>query len=230
MRKKISLSPSTLNVFVNCPRCFWLLINRNIKIPRGIFPSLPGGMDLVIKDYFDRYRKNGLLPPELEGKVKGKLLADLSLLKKWRDWRSTDLIYEDNSLGVVLSGALDDCLVDNNLYSPLDYKTRGFSLKEDPRKYYQLQLDCYCLMLESKNYKTEGLAYLVYYYPNKVSENGIVEFNIVVIKVETDIGNAKKVIKEAINLLNGPMPGASSSCGYCNLVQARSQVQDSLFG
>src|SRR3989344_3937655 len=66
----IRLSPSTgLNLFRDCPRCFWLHYNKNVHRPRGIFPSLPGGMDLVLKDYFDQFR--GSLPPELEGKVRG---------------------------------------------------------------------------------------------------------------------------------------------------------------
>ena len=32
---------------LECPRCFWLQIVKNIKRPQGIFPSLPSGMDQV---------------------------------------------------------------------------------------------------------------------------------------------------------------------------------------
>ena len=68
MNRNIRLSPSTLNLFLECPRCFWLHINKRIQRPRGIFPSLPGGMDLVIKDYFDcEYRG------KIEAKNKGKI-------------------------------------------------------------------------------------------------------------------------------------------------------------
>ena len=61
------LSPSTLNVFLDCPRCFWLDKVKNIKRPRGIFPSLPSGMDRAIKVHFDSFRTKGILPPELKG-------------------------------------------------------------------------------------------------------------------------------------------------------------------
>ncbi|GAI53572.1 unnamed protein product, partial [marine sediment metagenome] len=47
-KNKIRLSPSALNLFLQCPRCFWLEKNKGIKRPRGIFPSLPSGMDSVI--------------------------------------------------------------------------------------------------------------------------------------------------------------------------------------
>jgi len=218
---KTKLSPSALNLFLDCQRCFWLERNKNIKRPRGIFPSLPGGMDLVIKTYFDKYRMKNELPPEVKGRLTGKLLADIGLLDKWRSWRATDLCYEDKSINGILSGALDDCLVEDSCYIPLDYKTRGSDLKEDPRKYYQTQLDCYCLILESGGRKTKGLAYLLYYWPEEVREGGIVKFHIEPIKIETNIESAKKVFRDAVVSLNNEIPKASINCEYCNLVSSR---------
>jgi len=213
---RYKLSPSTLNLFIECPRCFWLHINKGIKRPRGIFPSLPGGMDTAIKKYFDKYRVKGLLPPEIDGRVDGKLFDDIKILEKWRDWRSTDLCYEDKTLNASLSGALDDCIVDNGYYVPLDYKTRGYELKADPRTYYQNQLDCYCLILESKGYKTKGISYLIYYYPKEVREEGIVEFFVEPIMIETNIETARETFEKAVKVLNGSLSDSSSECEYCN--------------
>lgn len=47
---------------------------KKVRRPRGIFPSLSGGIDLVIKDYFGKYRLE--LPPELVGKAKGTLMGE----------------------------------------------------------------------------------------------------------------------------------------------------------
>ena len=217
----IKLSPSSLNLFKECPRCFWLEKNKGIKRQRGIFPSLPGGMDLVIKDYFDKYRMIDKLPPEVDGKVSGKLFSNMAVLEKWRNWRTTELRYEDKVLNAILTGALDDCLISNDIYIPLDYKTRGSELKDDPRQYYQTQLDCYCLILESSGYKTEGLAYLLYYWPLEVKEDGLVRFHVEPIKIETNIDAAKKIFEDAINVLNREIPQASVECEYCNLVMNR---------
>lgn len=221
MVNNIRFSPSALNLFLDCQRCFWLEKNKGIKRPRGIFPSLPGGMDLVIKKYFDGYRINNDLPPEIKGKVTGRLFPDLNILEKWRNWRNSDLRYEDKESNAILVGALDDCLVADNRYIPLDYKTRGSELSEDPRKYYQNQLDCYCLMLESKGFKTAGLAYLVYYWPEEVQGNGMVRFHVEPIKIETNIESAKKTIRAAANLLSISMPASNPSCEYCNLIMTR---------
>lgn len=230
MNKLIRLSPTTgLNLFQECPKCFWLHYNKGVHRPRGIFPSLPGGMDLVIKKYFDQYR--GGLPPEIAGKVEGRLMPDLALLEKWRNWRA-GLEYYDKEINAVLFGALDDCLVADEqspsassgkeTYIPLDYKTRGSAPRAgDSEKYYQTQLDAYALLLSENGYKTENFAYLIYYYPEEVKKDGIVKFNIEPVKVGTDLNRAKKTFEDAVNLLKGPMPKRHSDCEYCGWIGDR---------
>lgn len=211
---KHSLSPSVLGTFKNCPRCFWLEKVKNIKRPRGIFPSLPGGMDAVIKNYFDKFRETGTLPPEIASHVEGQLVPDQALLDKWRNWR-VGLSYEFKELGVTLSGALDECLIHNGRYVPLDYKTRGWPPKDGGEEYYQHQLDCYCLLLEKNGFKQKGVAYLLYYYPKEVTEHGQVIFNVEPHRVETDIKAAEALVRKAVTYLNGLEPKAATDCEYC---------------
>ncbi|MDP1853016.1 MAG: PD-(D/E)XK nuclease family protein [Candidatus Omnitrophota bacterium] len=223
------ISPTTgLNLFKGCPRCFWLHYNRKIARPRGIFPSLPGGMDLVIKEYFNAYR--GKLPPELEGKIKGKLMPDLALLEKWRNWR-TGLEYCDKALDAVLFGALDDCLVEGDLYIPLDYKTKGSAPNDgDSEKYYQTQLDSYAFLLSANGYRTADFAYLVYYYPAKVEKDGMVKFNIKACEIGTSITRIKKLFSEAVEVLKGAIPKAAYTCEYCSWHNSRLSAEDKYFG
>ncbi len=213
--KEIRLSPSSLNLFLECPRCFWLQIKQNIHRPRGPFPSLPLGMDGVIKTYFDKYRDKGELPPEIKGNIGGRLMEDSELLKKWRNWK-TGLEYKDQVLGVVLFGALDDCLQDGEYYIPIDYKTRGSAPREgDSEKYYGNQLDCYSLLLEENGYPVGNYAYLIYYYPKEAKEGGTVIFEVKPIKINVDTERARKTLKDAVKLLNSPIPPHHSECEYC---------------
>ena len=55
MSMPYKLSPSSLSLLSDCPRCFWLQLNKGVKRPEGIFPSLPSGIDRILKDHFDRY-------------------------------------------------------------------------------------------------------------------------------------------------------------------------------
>ena len=218
-KRIIRLSPSTLNLFLKCPRCFWLHFNKKSKRPRGIVSSLPGGMDKVIKEYFDKYRLKDELPPELKGKLEGKLMPDLALIKKWRYWQ-TGLAYKDKETGAVLGGAIDDCLQNGKFYIFLDYKTRRSPPKEGwlvySEKYYKNQLSCYTLLLKENGYKVKNYAYLIYYFPKVVKENGVVEFDIKIVKININIHEAKKNFLNAVKLLQGEIPPRSPGCEYCN--------------
>ncbi|MDP3901746.1 MAG: PD-(D/E)XK nuclease family protein [bacterium] len=217
---KIKLSPSALNLFLECQRCFWQEQVKNIHRPRGIFPSLPGGMDLLIKKYFDKYRNINQLPPDLIGKMGDvKLFDDQESLNKWRNWREA-LTYEDADNGAVLSGMLDDLGVENGLFVPLDYKTRGFDVKEGGESFYQNQLDSYGLLLRENGMKPSHHAYLIYYIPKEVSEKGAVRFDVVPKEVAINPDSALKIFQEAIELIKGPEPTTHSQCDYCSWGQA----------
>jgi len=213
----IYLSPSKLNLFQDCPFCFWLAEVKGIHRPEGPVSTLPRGMDFLIKNYFDKYRAQGKLPPELKGKVQGKLLSDQILLSKWRAiYKNTPPQYFDKEFNAILFGALDECFVDGDYYIPVDYKTRGFDLKEDSLSYYQTQLDCYTLLLESSGYKHLSFGYLIYYIPEEVSENGLVEFRIEPKKLETNTKRAKEIFRAAVKLIRGPQPKSQSQCQFCS--------------
>lgn len=212
---KIQLSPSALNIFLECPRCFWFEYRAEVRRPRGLFPSLPGGMDILIKKYFDRYRAVGKIPPELEGKVVGGLFADSEVLSKWRSWRS-GLSFYDKETNAVLVGALDDCLVHEGCYIPVDYKTRGFDLAEGDEHHYQNQLNCYSFLLTATKLPQPNFAYLLYYIPKEVSERGQVRFEITVKKVATNPEDALTTFRRAVSAINEPSPPTrNSSCAYC---------------
>lgn len=212
----IKLSPSTLNLFLECPRCFWLDKIKFIKRPRGIFPSLPGGMDRVIKLRFDSFRAKGALPPELDSSTFDgiRLFRDQAKLDAWRNWR-TGLVWQDSE-GSALSGAIDDLLVKGEVFIPFDYKTKGsVTTEEDAVKYYQNQLDCYALLLQENRMPTAGFGYLLFYSPNRAEEKGSVLFELQAIKVGTDVERARETFRRAAALLKGPLPKTSSACEHC---------------
>ncbi|MBI4063448.1 MAG: PD-(D/E)XK nuclease family protein [Elusimicrobia bacterium] len=191
---------------------------KSIKRPRGIFPSLPGGMDRVIKIYMDGFRSKNALPQELaKGNFDGiGLFPDQAKLDKWRNWR-TGLRYEDRESGSVLSGALDDLLVKDGRYIPFDYKTKGSPTTEEAATlYYQNQIDCYALLLKENSLPPADFAFLLYYSPKTVMENGQVHFEIQPIRLSVDPERARITFRAAIALLNQSEPSANHGCEYCS--------------
>ena len=211
--EQIRLSPSTLNLFADCPRCFWLHIKEGIHRPRGPFPSLPSGMDGVLKTYYDKYRLAGKLPPEIDGKIEGKLFPDLAKMNRWRNWR-TGLDYVDKKRNARLVGALDDLLQIGNKYGPLDYKTRGSGINEKSHTYYRLQLDLYALLLKENGLAPAGFGYLIFYYPNKVETGAVTHFTAEPVRVDTNAESGRAVFEKAVELLNKKIPAHHSSCEY----------------
>jgi len=206
-------SPSSLSLLKDCPRCFWLHFNKNIRRPAGIFPSLPSGMDKILKEHFDHFMGKGKLPPELQ-EIKGvKLFDDKELLKIWRS--NFKGIQWNDKKGNLFRGAVDNILVKGKKLIVLDYKTRGFPLKEDTHEHYQDQMDIYNLLLRKNGYSTEDYTYLIFYHPHKVFDDGHVCFNTDIIKIKNDIKNAEKIFKNAVKILEKEMPEPNEECRYC---------------
>jgi len=76
-------------------------------------------------------------------------------------------------------------------------------------------MDIYNLLLRKNNYKTEDYAYLLFYHPDKVNENGDVVFNTDLIKMKISIENAENIFKNALEVLKDKIPEASEECEYC---------------
>jgi len=197
---------------VECPRCFWLEMNEGRKRPDGIFPSLPNGIDHVLKAHFDRFRGKGELPPDLKG-VDAELFADTELLDVWRNNRKGIVFNDENDN--TIKGAVDEILQKGSKLIVLDFKTRGFPLKEDTAAHYQLQLDIYNFLLRKIGHETEDYAYLLFYTPREIGKNGEFVFNSELVKMAISVKDAEKAISKALQTLQGPIPEPSVSCKYC---------------
>jgi len=231
-KRELKLSPSALGDFKTCPRCFWFDKIHGIKNPRGIFPSLPGGMDRQLKKYYDDCRENKTLPLELEDKVPGNLYQNFDDIDRFRSPFGRGLCVTIE--GITLTGGLDDLLYDEEtkLYSIIDYKTRASEPKEGAtEQYYQTQGDCYDLMLNSNGMQTTHKAYFAYYFPNGVKHlrNDVVGvyFKCEPVEISTDPDRALKLSQAAIQCLrSGEMPEPSKDCEMCKHIEKRTAMQD----
>ena len=189
---------------------------KKINRPSGAFPSLPSGVDKILKEHFDRFMERGKLPPELKknGVAGYKLFDNKELLALWRN-NFKGIQYTDEKSGILLRGAVDNILVKGRKLIVLDYKTRGFPLKEDSHHYYQDQMNVYNFLLRKNGYETEDYSYLLFYMPEKVIETGEFVFNTELVKMETHVKHAENLFQKAIKVLNGKMPAINKECGFC---------------
>jgi len=212
MNKKIYLSPHTLNVFRECPRCFYQEVKWKVKRPRGPFPSLPNGIDAVLKTYFNIYRQSGELPPFLRSEINGHLMKDL----KETYWHQMDAT-------TVLFGKLDDCIVlPDGRHAPFDHKTKA-TPPDDIHPAYVFQMATYRFLLEGNRYPVADHAYLVYYCPVSHRDDtvtdikDVIRFQYKILRAEhLDGEQVRQVVHDAVSCLKeDDLPASGVSCEYC---------------
>ncbi len=226
------LSATSLDVFRDCARCFWLDRVGKASRPRGLVPGLPGGLDRILKDHYDAYRPTVFLPPELRGVVTGHLFPDQDLLDRWRDRKSYELNVETPDY--VLMAVVDDVIVESmdvQRIAPFDAKSKGDKITSSATMYNQGQINWYGMVFKRNKLSVAPKGYLAYYSPECVTRqcaefenrNGLIsmEFAAQVFSVPVDIDSAEQLLERAMKCLKGPIPPAFDNCEYCNAEKAR---------
>ena len=205
--RKIQLSPNSLNLFLECPHCFWLDKNLGIKRPPPYPYSLNSAVDSLLKDEFDTYRAKKLQPPLLEDKkIKAHLFGNQKLLNQWRS-NLAGIRYFDADLKATLFGVVDDVLeFENGKIAPLDYKSTGSTAAKVYDR-FQLQLDTYTFLMEKNGYKTAHKGYLAFYIVDK--SRGFIDrlpFRKEIIEMDTNPADIYEIFKDAVCVLRESTP------------------------
>jgi len=218
--KPIQLSPNSLNLFLECPHCFWLDKNLGIKRPPPYPYALNSAVDGLLKEEFDTYRAKNLPHPLLkENNIDAHLFGNQKLLNQWRN-NFAGIRYFDQNLQATLFGAVDDVLEFDpspgdsgqvKKIAPLDYKSTGSSAANVYDR-FQLQLDTYTFLMEKNGFSTPRKGYLAFYIVDK--SRGFIDrlpFRKEVIEIETNPSDIYEIFKDAVGCLKNPAPPPHSS-------------------
>jgi len=214
--KKIQLSPSSLNLYLECPHCFWLEKKQGIKRPAPFPYALNMAVDTLLKQEFDSYRAKNEHHPLLKTKnIPAKLFSNQSLLNQWRN-NFEGIRYYDSELEATLFGAVDDILeFPDKKLAPLDYKSTGSRV---PTIYdrFQLQMDVYTFLLEKNGYQTPRKGYLAFYIVDKGNGfNDRLPFKKEIHEIDTDLLYVHNLFREAVEVLKRETPPVhSQDCKY----------------
>lgn len=215
-KKSIQISPNSLNLYLECPHCFWLDKNLGIKRPPPYPYALNSAVDALLKEEFDTYRVKNLPHPLLaENNIKAKLFSNQKLLNQWRN-NFAGIRYFDPQSEATLFGAVDDILeFEGGKLAALDYKSTG-SAAANIYDRFQLQLDTYTFLLEKNGYQTPRKGYLAFYIVDK--SRGFIDrlpFRKEVMEIETNPSDIYAIFNDAVGILrqNNPPPH-SNDCQF----------------
>jgi hypothetical protein len=150
-----------------CPRCFWLKLHLNNKLPFQIFPGIFSSIDSytknIIHTFFDM---NGKFPVWLDS------LGELVAYQRPPHYSKFNIL--DKESNILLTGTPDGVFIKpDNSYIIADYKTARYTGKQDAlMPMYEVQLNGYAAIGEQCGLSpVSGLA-LIYMEP--VTNSGAV--------------------------------------------------------
>lgn len=205
--KRIQLSPNSLNLYLECPYCFWLEKGQGIRRPPPYPYALNTAVDILLKEEFDSYRaKDEPHPLLVAHNIPAKLFPNQKMLDEWRN-NFKGIRYYDRQLDATLFGAVDDILeFRNGALAPLDYKSTGSKVAKVYDR-FQLQMDVYTFLLEKNGYTTNRKGCLAFYVVDK--GNGFQDrlpFKKEIHMIDTDPTHVPALFGEAVTLLKQEKP------------------------
>lgn len=119
------ISRSKIDLFVQCPRCFWLDARLKISRPQGPPFTLNSAVDQLLKAEFDALRKAGQQHPiQEEYGIDAKPCAH-DKLDVWRmNFKGVEALHKPTNL-LVTGAILALVILDDTYHCPTERQSRG---------------------------------------------------------------------------------------------------------
>lgn len=229
------VSRSKIELFTQCPRCFWLDARLKIKRPSGPPFNINKTIDELFKKEFDRYRLKGEAHPLMvEFGVPAIPFAHESL-GQWRQ-NFVGVQAEHKPTNLLVFGAVDDVWTnDQGELIVVDYKATSkateVSIDSDWQVSYKRQLEVYQWLLRQNGFKVNDTGYFVYTNGRMDLDgfNDRVEFKTKIIPYTGSDAWVEPTLKKMKKTLEGDMPAVGTAamggdCDFCAYARQRTEL------
>lgn len=219
------VSRSKIDLFLECPRCFYLDARLGVKRPSMPAFSLNSAVDTLLKNEFDALRKKGE-SHELMKKYKIDAVPfshpDLPL---WRGEvnRFSGAKVLDEKSGLVVDGLVDDVWANKEgELLIVDYKststTKEISLEDEYKQGYKIQMEIYQWIFRKLGFRVSDQGYFVFANATKdrADFDGRLEFDMTIVGHKGDDSWVSGVLSKIKTcLLSKKIPDAGEACEHC---------------
>ncbi|MEK7570911.1 MAG: PD-(D/E)XK nuclease family protein [Patescibacteria group bacterium] len=227
------LSRSKIDLFLNCPRCFYLDRRLGVGQPPGYPFSLNSAVDKLLKKEFDTYRANKTSHPLMKTYGIDAVPLAHEKIDEWRDSLRAGITFKINDENVVITGGVDDVWVTpEGEFIIVDYKATSkdaeVTLDADWQIGYKRQMEIYQWLFRQNGFKVSPVGYFVYCNgdTDPAAFDGKLEFDIKVIPYEGNTDWVERTILDAIKCLKADeMPDPGEDCDFCKYRQAVRQFE-----
>lgn len=226
------LSRSKIDLFIECPRCFYLDRRLGTSRPPGFPFSLNAAVDALLKKEFDIHRKAKTPHPLMESYGIDAIPFEHEKLPEWRD-NFKGVEYYHAPTNFIVSGAIDDVwIMPENTLIVVDYKATSkngeVNIDADWQKGYKRQMEIYQWLLRNNNFTVSNTGYFVYVNgkTDRKAFDGKLEFDVSVIAYTGNDSWIEKVLLGVKNcLMANAIPQASKDCDWCRYRKAVRDVE-----
>lgn len=229
-----AISRSGLELFANCPRCFYFDKRLGHARPAGLPFTLNSAVDALLKREFDAYRKKGEPHPLMAQAGIDAVPFAHPDLDNWRNNRMGIRFMHAES-GFDVYGAVDDVwrngrgeliLVD---YKATAKAAKVTALNEPWHATFKRQIEVYQWLFRRNGFAVSPTAYWVYANGDANADrfDQTLQFRMTVIPYAgSDAWVEPHIMAARACLMNDAPPPPANDCAYCSFAASRSASVD----
>ena len=217
------ISRSKVQLFLDCPRCFYLDVRLGVKRPAGFPFNLNSAVDALLKKEFDVHRENKTTHPYIKETGLNAIPYQHENLDLWRN-NFKGVSYHHKKTNFETFGAVDDLWfnLDTNEVIVVDYKATSkndeVTLDAEWQQGYKNQMEFYQWLLRNNGLKVANQGWFVYCNGRKDLDgfDNHLEFIVKMLPYEGNtywIDETLNRIKRCLD--NNSTPHPSQECEYC---------------
>lgn len=227
------ISRSKIDLFLNCPRCFYLDRRLGVGQPPGYPFSLNSAVDKLLKKEFDIHRADGTTHPLMKQYGIDAIPLSHEKIDEWRDSLRAGITFKIDGENIVITGGVDDVWVaPDGEFIIVDYKATSkeeeVTLDADWQIGYKRQMEVYQWLFRKNGFRVSSTGYFVYCNGNTDREafDGKLEFTIKIISYTGDDSWVEGKVLDAIKCLkNDQLPESGEDCDFCKYREAVKQFE-----
>ncbi len=230
-KEPFKLSRSKIDLFLRCPRCFYLDRRLGISQPPGFPFTLNSAVDFLLKKEFDIHRAKNTSHPLMTAYGLDLVPFQHDMINEWRkNFKGVQYLHKPTNF--IITGAIDDVWVDKNgMIYVVDYKSTSknseITLDADWQIGYKRQMEIYQWLMEKNGFKVSNIGYFV--YCNGITDKEVfdakLEFNVKIIPYTGDNSWVEQTIIKAKECLMGDnLPIPDENCEFCRYFETRKSL------
>ena len=226
------LSRSKIDLFLECPRCFYVDNKLGVARPPGFPFNLNSAVDKLLKKEFDAHRSKKTAHPLMKEYGIDAVPFKHPKMEEWRDSLRAGVSFFHKPTKMLVRGGVDDVWVyPSGELIVVDYKATSkegeVSLDAKWQDGYKRQMETYQWLFRQNGFTVSDTGYFVYVNGKTDREafDAKLEFDVSIIPYtgKTDwVEGTLTDIKRCLDAEDIPAP--APLCDYCNYRKAAAEV------